>query len=143
MPCPTHKLKTWPSYFQRVWTGEKTFEVRLDDRGYQKGDGVVLREWDRTVECSCGHGDHADICAKYSGRTITARIGHVMASTPPRGSVRGFSGNGYVVFSLCDPEMHVGTPGDLTVTVTTGGSDRDLEALRRVAAASDRQAARR
>ena len=41
MPRPTHKLKTWPSYFQRVWTGEKTFEVRLDDRGYQKGDEVV------------------------------------------------------------------------------------------------------
>ena len=41
MPRPTHKLKTWPSYFQRVWTGEKTFEVRLDDRGYQDRKSVV------------------------------------------------------------------------------------------------------
>lgn len=123
----THSLKTWPSLFQRVWDGEKTFEVRLDDRGYQKGDAVVLREWDRTVECACGHGDHTETCPKYSGRTITARVGHVMASTPPRGSVRGFSGNGYVVFSLCDPELRT--------EATVGAA---AEAVKRVAAATQR-----
>lgn len=92
MTAPQHELKCWPVYFQRVWTGDKTFEVRLDDRGFQRGDTVVLREWDRTDPCDCTGSDHGPACAKYSGRTITARIGHVMASTAPRGNQRGFVG---------------------------------------------------
>ena len=105
MSTQTHDLKTWPNYFERVWQGDKPFEIRLDDRGYQKGDTVLLREWDRKATCDCPEGvrgDHTTDCARYSGRTVTARIGFIMASTPPRGSQRGFVGNGYVVFSLCD-----------------------------------------
>lgn len=37
-----HELKTWPVYFDAVKRGEKTFEVRRDDRGFQKGDTVRL-----------------------------------------------------------------------------------------------------
>ncbi len=37
-----HDLKTWPVYFDAVKRGEKTFEVRRDDRGFQKGDTVRL-----------------------------------------------------------------------------------------------------
>lgn len=107
MSAETHDLKTWPVYFERVWQGEKTFEIRLDDRGYQKGDTAVLREWDRKAPCGCPlaetRGDHQDDCARYSGRTVTAQIGCVLASTPARGSQRGFTGSGYVVFSLVDP----------------------------------------
>lgn len=105
-----HSLKTWPAMFEAVWRGDKTFEVRLDDRGYQKGDTVQLREWERQGTCSCldekpaaGRSfDHGDDCERYSGREISARVGHVLASTAPRGNQRGFNGNGYVVFSLCE-----------------------------------------
>lgn len=38
-----HRLKTWPSYFDAMKRGEKTFEVRRDDRGFQKGDILVLQ----------------------------------------------------------------------------------------------------
>ena len=38
----THKLKTWPVFYDAVARGEKTFEVRKDDRGFQKGDKLVL-----------------------------------------------------------------------------------------------------
>lgn len=38
----THKLKTWPVYFDAAKSGEKTFEVRWDDRGFQRGDDVIL-----------------------------------------------------------------------------------------------------
>ena len=41
-----HTLKIWPQYYSRVKDGSKTFEIRENDRGFQKGDLVELREWD-------------------------------------------------------------------------------------------------
>lgn len=37
-----HELKIWPQYYCRVADGSKTFEVRKNDRGFQKGDEVTL-----------------------------------------------------------------------------------------------------
>lgn len=123
-----HDLKTWPAYFQRVWNGEKTFEIRLDDRGYQKHDTVTLREFDRDIVCGCPGTQHkAGECKGYSGRTITARIGFVTAATPSRGSQRGFQGQGYVVFSLCDPIKHDGR-----ITPVTAAVPSPLEVARKV-----------
>ena len=34
-----HELKTAPVYFNRSWSGEKLFEVRKNDRHFQKWDG--------------------------------------------------------------------------------------------------------
>ena len=38
----THEIKIQKEYAQAVYLGEKTFEVRINDRGYQKGDLVVF-----------------------------------------------------------------------------------------------------
>lgn len=38
-----HVLKTHPAYFDAIKRGEKNFEVRKDDRGFQKGDTLVLQ----------------------------------------------------------------------------------------------------
>lgn len=38
-----HILKTHPAYFDAIERGDKTFEVRRDDRGFQKGDVLVLQ----------------------------------------------------------------------------------------------------
>jgi hypothetical protein len=38
-----HILKTWADYWDAIERGEKPFEVRRDDRGFQKGDVLVLR----------------------------------------------------------------------------------------------------
>lgn len=43
-----HELKIWPQYYCRVADGSKTFEVRENDRGYQVGDTVILKEFDPT-----------------------------------------------------------------------------------------------
>lgn len=42
----THDLKVWPQYYKRLADGTKTFEIRNNDRGYQSGDKLILREWD-------------------------------------------------------------------------------------------------
>ena len=40
-----HRLKTWPEYFVKIATEEKTFEIRKNDRPYKIGDLLVLEEW--------------------------------------------------------------------------------------------------
>ena len=81
-----HELKILKSYFDAVASGYKTFEVRKDDRGFQKGDSVILREYD--PKKSPGF--------MYSGRVITATIGYVTAYEQQKG---------YVVFSLLNVEQ--------------------------------------
>lgn len=56
-----HVLKTWPKYFEAVYFGEKTFEVRKNDRNFQIGDTLVLREWDPETE-------------GYTGRKLEVRV---------------------------------------------------------------------
>lgn len=41
-----HELKTHPSHYQRIEDGVKRFEIRYNDRHFQAGDSVTLREFD-------------------------------------------------------------------------------------------------
>lgn len=45
-----HELKTERKHFQATIRGEKLFEVRYNDRGFQKGDLVTLKEIDNLME---------------------------------------------------------------------------------------------
>lgn len=38
-----HVVKCWPEYFDAMERGDKCFEVRRDDRGYQGGDILILQ----------------------------------------------------------------------------------------------------
>jgi hypothetical protein len=49
-----HVLKTWTEYFNAVAADEKTFEVRKDDRNYQVGDTLILKEWDNLRKSHTG-----------------------------------------------------------------------------------------
>lgn len=41
----THELKILPEYFEPAIAGLKNFEIRYNDRNYQVGDTITLREW--------------------------------------------------------------------------------------------------
>lgn len=55
-----HELKTWPEFFDAVDRGEKTFEVRRDDRGFQVGDEIVLQRWQPNPNEIIGGGYYVD-----------------------------------------------------------------------------------
>lgn len=40
-----HYLKIAPEYFEAVISKRKRFEIRKDDREYEVGDVIVLKEW--------------------------------------------------------------------------------------------------
>ncbi len=41
-----HELKIRNEYFEEVFMGRKTFEIRKNDRDFKKGDTLILKEWD-------------------------------------------------------------------------------------------------
>ncbi len=59
----THYLKTWPQFFEAVARGEKTFEIRRNDRNFLVGDDLILRKWDPKTELyvtSDGNSENAE-----------------------------------------------------------------------------------
>lgn len=41
-----HELKIHPQFLSRIASGQKTFEIRKNDRDYQVGDTLILMEYD-------------------------------------------------------------------------------------------------
>ena len=66
-----HELKVVAPYFDALESGEKSFEVRRDDRGFQRGDILILKEW-------MPYNEHAQYSSErtphFSGREIRKRI---------------------------------------------------------------------
>ena len=58
----THHLKLDKFYWDAVVRGEKPFEVRRDDRGFQRGDILFLHKYDMSND----NGGHCS----YEGRYI-------------------------------------------------------------------------
>ena len=84
VPFRFYRLKCDSQWFDAVKNGSKTFEVRLNDRGYQAGDEIELFETE-------GHGSW------HTGRKLRATISYVFS-----GIGMDRSGCGYVVLGLRD-----------------------------------------
>ena len=61
-----HDIKVWPEFFEPLLTGEKTFELRKDDRGFRAGDVLVLREWSPKTKA-------------YTGRSLTRLVTYLIS----------------------------------------------------------------
>jgi hypothetical protein len=76
--CPigqvTHEVKCWPEFFSAILEGRKTFEIRVDDRGYQVGDYLLEREFDPTDYKNGGRG--------YTGQSLKVQIGYIGRHIP-------------------------------------------------------------
>ncbi|OMG89509.1 hypothetical protein BIZ92_24280 [Achromobacter xylosoxidans] len=68
-----HILKTDPAVFQAVLSGAKTFEIRLNDRGFAVGDVLGLRETKHT-----GAEMRAGAPLEYTGRECQRFVSHVL-----------------------------------------------------------------
>ena len=93
-----HELKIWPQYYHAVAGGSKTFEVRKNDRGYQKGDRVTLRCFDPVEERY-----------NYSLQMLEFEVGYVLPIDAER-----------VVFSLIPVGPHDQIPSESTHTEGCG-----------------------
>ena len=78
----THELKSWPACFAAVKAGHKPFDVRENDRNFQVGDALVLREFEPESE-------------QYTGQAVTRWVSYVLEGgafgVQPNWCVLGFS----------------------------------------------------
>lgn len=69
-----HELKTWKEYFEPILSGDKTFEVRKNDRDFKVGDLLVLIE---TGLGGAGMTDH-DLTHVPTGRSLEAVVTYIL-----------------------------------------------------------------
>ena len=71
-----HELKTDPDVFQASFDGKKNYEIRWNDRGYQVGDTLILRE------TTYSYADRMTLPNPkpliYTGRELNETINHVL-----------------------------------------------------------------
>lgn len=71
----THALKTWPIFYKAVVNGEKTFELRKDDRPFKSGDKLLLQEYDKDT---------------YTGEEAEFRINYILRDAEMFGLKPGY-----------------------------------------------------
>ena len=94
----SHELKSWPKFFSPMMDGSKTFEIRNNDRNFQVGDLLILKEfepcerclatgrkrwaaWD-SEQCGCDqpHG-------KFTGRYVMVQVRYITDYGQPKDQV--------------------------------------------------------
>lgn len=86
------ELKCWPPHFAAVADGKKTFELRRNDRNFQVGNRLLLREW---IPGAGQPPEHEG----YTGRVLSVVVTDMLRATSQRGVGWGLR-PGYVVLSV-------------------------------------------
>jgi len=82
------KKKIWPEFFDKIESGEKKFDVRLADFECNKGDILVLEEWNPKTK-------------QYTGRKIEKKITYVVKTKDFKfWSEEEIERYGYMIMSL-------------------------------------------
>lgn len=105
----THELKTDAEVFDAVLAGLKTYEIRKNDRGFQVGDTLILRETQFTgAEMAAGK----DLI--YTGRSLTVTVTHVLS-----GPIYGLM-DGWVILNIAGASPKAtAAPGTAALAVQT------------------------
>lgn len=74
----THALKCWPEYYEAIEMGEKTFDLRKDDRPYKVSDTVLMQEWDNEQ-------------GVYTGKEGAYIITYILRDVPKFGLKSGYA----------------------------------------------------
>lgn len=69
-----HELKCWKEYYQAIVEGTKSFEIRQNDRNFQIGDVLWLREWSNETNM-------------YTGRNCRRRVTYIASFLQQSGVV--------------------------------------------------------
>lgn len=87
MTLRVHEVKCWPKFYDHIESGEKTFEVRKNDRDYKIGDLLVIREW---VEPENEHPTLAK-GPRYTGKMLSSVITYILTSKDFQGIKKGYA----------------------------------------------------
>lgn len=84
----THKVKSWSMFFRDILTGERTSDIRLNDRRYAVGDILQLQEYD-------------PVKGEYTGAEVQVKITYLQQNkSNPCAISRDALRDGYVVLSI-------------------------------------------
>lgn len=67
-----HELKITKDNFDAIVKGQKTFELRRNDRNYEVGDILLLRDWDDNLK-------------EFSGLSYRVRVMYILKDVPELG----------------------------------------------------------
>ena len=80
----THDLKCWMPYFSEISSGMKLFEVRKNDRNFQVGDELFIREWNQTSQEYSGYNSPNIITYILNGGQFGVQEGYCVLGILPK-----------------------------------------------------------
>lgn len=66
----THHVKSWAHFFDAIAAGDKTHDLRKDDRGYKVGDILMLKRYD-------------NINGNYTGEELPVEVTYITSKQVP------------------------------------------------------------
>lgn len=82
-----HELKTWTPFYASMVSVEKLFDVRKNDRNFQVGDTLNLREWDNKKEKYTGRKTKKEVTFILKGGAFGIKRGYIVMGVRSVGKI--------------------------------------------------------